>query len=168
MLLANSQPDVLCRVGASILAHYLQRGGGLVLTGGDSAFRFKFADPPNEMDDYIPIVPAPEGNLIKKTVQLNSPVREHPIFKGIDLSNLPHLYYHHDVTPRPDLPCKVLMKAGDAPFIVELTRGDTRVVAVLCVPFGEEKLNPGKTPLWAWDQWPKLFANAVKYAGHGL
>jgi uncharacterized membrane protein len=168
VLLANTQPDVLRRVGATILAHYLSRGGGLILTGGDSAFRFRFEDPPHELDGYIPIEAAPEGNLAKKTVQLNSPAKDHPIFKGIDLSNLPYLYYCHDVKPRADLPSRVLMKAGDAPFIVELARGDTRVVAVLCVPFGETELNPGKTPLWEWDQWPKLFANVVKYAGHGL
>ena len=168
VLLANTQQDVLHRVGATILANYLKRGGGLVLTGGDSAFRFRFNAPVNELDDYMPIAPAPEGGLIKKIVQLNSAAKEHPIFQGIDLSNLPYLYYYHDVKPRADAPCKVLMKAGDAPFIVELTRGDTRVIAVLCVPFGEEKLNPGKTPLWQWDQWPKLFANIVKYAGHGL
>ena len=167
VLLANSQQDVIRRVGATILANYLQRGGGLVLTGGDSAFRFKFQDPPHELDGYIPIEAAPEGGLLKKTVQLNSPVAAHPIFRGIDLANFPYLYYYHNVKPRADLPSRVLMKAGEAPFIVELSREDTRVVAVLCVPFGEEKLNPGKTPLWRWDQWPKLLANIVKYAGHG-
>ena len=124
--------------------------------------------PPHKLNDFIPIETMHEGNLLRKTVRLNSPVQSHPIFQGVDLSNLPYLYYYHDVKPRADLPAKVLMKVGDAPFIVELTRGDTRVVAVLAVPFGEKGLNPGKTPLWEWDQWPKLFANIVKYAGHGL
>jgi len=168
VLLANCQPDVLRRVGATILANYLKRGGGLVLTGGDSAFRSRFQDPPHELDDYIPIATKPEGGLKKQTVRLNSPATGHPIFTGIDLADLPHLYYYHDVEPRADLPCKVLMKAGDAPFIVELTRGEARVVAVLAVPFGEEELNPGKPPLWRWGQWQKLLANVVKYAGHGL
>ena len=67
-----------------------------------------------------------------------------------------------------DLPCKVLLKAGDKPFIVELTRGDQRTIAVLCAPFGDEAENAGKTPYWKWSQWEKLFANVVKYTGHDL
>ena len=167
VLLANCQHDILRRVGASVLANYLRRGGGLVLTGGDSAFRFKYADPAHDVDRFIPIAAAPGGNLLKKTVRLNAPVRSHPIFRGVDLSDLPYLYYYHNVKPRSDLPCKVLMKAGEAPFIVELARGDSRVMAVLCVPFGEKRLNPGKRPLWEWGPWKKLFANIVKYAGSG-
>jgi hypothetical protein len=167
VVLANSQQDVLRRVGASVLARYLALGGGLVLTGGDSAFRFRYTDPPHELDDYFPIAAAPEGGLLKQTVRLNTPAADHPVFKGVDLSNLPYLYYYHDVKPREGVACKVLMKAGEAPFIVELTRGEARVLAVMCTSFGQKELNPGKCPLWEWDQWPKLFANIVKYAGHG-
>jgi len=167
VLLANSQPDVIRRVGASILANYLKRGGGLVLTGGDSAFVQRFTNPSHELDAFIPIR-ARAGNLVKKTVRLQPPepaAKGHPIFRGVDLSDLPYLYYYHDVQVRRDLPCKVLMRVGDKPFLVELTRGKQRTVVVLCTPFGREASNPGKTPLWKWDQWPKLFANVVKYAG---
>ena len=166
MLIANCEPDVPRMVGASILVNYLKAGGGLVLTGGESAFRAEFTDPPHPLNDYIPVQPKPD-NIRKQTRQLSEPAKDHPIFQGIDLSNLPYAYYYQDVELKPKLPSKVLMKVGDKPFIVELTQGDQRTVAVLCVPFGDEAQNPGKAPFWKWDQWQKLIANIVRYAGHG-
>lgn len=167
VLLANAQPDVPRRIGASVLVNYLQRGGGLVVTGGDSAFLMEFTGPEHELNQYLPVKPRPD-NLRKGTVQLNSPMADHPVFQGVDLTALPYLYYYHDVELKPDLPAKVLLKAGDRPFLVELTRGDQRTLVVLCTPFGDPQQNPGKPPLWAWPGWEKLFANIVKYAGHGL
>ncbi len=167
VLFHNAQPDVARRVGASVLAQYLSRGGGLVVTGGDSSFLMEFTEPNHELNQYLPLKPQSD-NLRKGTVQLNSPVADHPVFKGINLASLPYLYYYHDAALKPDLPCKVLLKAGDKPFLIELTRGEQRTLVVLCTPFGDEAANPGKPPLWKWDQWDKLFANIVKYAGHDL
>jgi uncharacterized membrane protein len=161
----NTEPETIRRVGASILTNYLACGGGLVLTGGDSAFITELANPAHEINNYFPIKPKAD-NLRQTTLQLNSAAADHPIFQGIDLSNLPYEYFVHDVELKPDLPSKVLMKVGDKPFIVELTRGDQRTICVLCVPLGDEAENPGKPAFWRWDQWKKLMANIVKYSGH--
>ncbi len=164
---ANAELDVARRVGASVLAAYLQRGGGLVLTGGDSAYRSDFADSARALDPYVPFQPKPD-NLRQGILALREPVADHPIFTGIDLTRLPVAYYHHDLEVKPDIGARVLMKAGDKPFIVELTRGDQRTIAVLDVAFGDPAEHPGTTPFWAWDQWRKLMANIVRYAGHDL
>jgi uncharacterized membrane protein len=167
VIFANCETTLPRRVGSSIMANYLKRGGGLVLTGGDSAFRVEWRDPAHEFDSYVPV--KPNGASIRRGVlRLNSPVAEHPIFKGVDLSNLPYTYYYHDLELKPDLPSKVLMKVGDKPFIVELTRGEQRTMAVLCMPFGDPDNHPNEPPYWAWSEWQKLFANVVRYAGHAL
>ena len=167
VIFANCETTLPRRVGSSIMANYLKRGGGLVLTGGDSAFRVEWSDPVHEFDSYVPV--KPKGRSIARGVlRLNSPVTDHPIFKDIDLSNLPYTYYYHDLELKPDLPSKVLMKVGDKPFIIELTRGEQRTLAVLCMPFGDPANHPDEPPYWAWSEWQKLFANIVRYAGHEL
>ena len=165
ILFHNTEPETIRRVGASILVNYLTRGGGLVLTGGDSAFTTELSSPVHDINNYIP-VKAKGNNLAKTTLQLNSPVADHPIFKGIDLSKLPYAYFVHDLELKPDLPSKVLMKVGDKPFIIELTRGDQRTICVLSAPFGDEGVNAGKPAYWSWDQWEKLMSNIMKYTGH--
>ena len=167
VIFANCQTTLPRRVGSSIMANYLKRGGGLVLTGGDSAFRVEWNDPKHEFDDYVPVIPK-QRSIRRGVLQLNSPVAEHPIFRGIDLSKLPYTLYHHDLELKPDLPSKVLMKVGEKPFIVELSRGNQRTVAVLCMPFGDPAEHPDQQPYWAWSEWQKLFANIVKYTGHEL
>ena len=165
MIFHNTEPETIRRVGASILTNYLKAGGGLVLTGGPSAFCTELTKPAHEINDYFP-VKAKHGNIHQETLQLNNPMKDHPIFKGIDLANLPYAYFVHDLELKPDLPSKVLMKVGDKPFIIELTRGEQRTICVLSVPFGDEAENVGKPAYWQWDQWQKLMANIVKYAGH--
>lgn len=162
---ANAEPEVARRVGASMLVNYLKRGGGLVLTGGDSAFEHEYSDPPHEINDYLPLKATP-NNLRKEALQLNSPVKDHPIFKDIDMSKLPYAFFTHRAELKAELNPKVLLKVGEHPFIVELTRGDQRTLCVLCAPFGDEAEFPGKMPFWKWDQWKKLIANVVRYAGH--
>ncbi|MCX5660380.1 MAG: hypothetical protein NTW19_11745 [Planctomycetota bacterium] len=166
LVMANSEPQVIRRIGASILTNYLKKGGGLVLTGGDSAFRGDFVDPEHDLNNYLPMQGKPD-NVRREALRLGDAVAGHPIFAGIDLSNLPYAYFVHDVQVKPNIPAKVLMKVGDKPFIVELERDGQRTIAVLCAPFGDERDNPGKVPFWKWDQWPKLMQNIVKYAGHG-
>ena len=137
------------------------------MTGGDSAFRAEWNDPKHEFDDYVPFK-IKQFNMKKGVHQLNSPVADHPIFKGIDLTNLPFTLYYHDLELKPNLPSKILMKVGERPFIVELTRGEQRTITVLCCPFGDPAESPGKVPYWKWPEWEKLFANIVRYAGHDL
>ncbi|MDA0838304.1 MAG: hypothetical protein O3B01_08010 [Planctomycetota bacterium] len=167
VIFANCQTTLPRRVGSSIVANYLKRGGGLVMTGGDSAFRAEWNDPKHEFDEYVPFK-IKQFNMRKEVHQLNSPVADHPIFKDIDLTNLPYTLYYHDLELKPELPSKVLMKVGDKPFIVELTRGEQRTITVLCCPFGDPAESPGKVPYWEWPEWEKLFANIVRYAGHDL
>ncbi|MGD0089806.1 MAG: hypothetical protein ABSE73_07785, partial [Planctomycetota bacterium] len=166
VLWANAELEVARRVGASVLVNYLKRGGGLVLTGGDCAFESEFVEPAHEFNNYVPVKPQP-GNIRKELLRLNSPAQDHPIFKSLDLADLPYAYFTHRLELKTELNPKVLLKAGEHPFIIELTRGEQRTVCVLCAPFGDEAEFPGKVPFWKWDQWRKLLANVVRYAGHG-
>jgi hypothetical protein len=163
----NCRLDVARMVGASVLAGYCANGGGLVMTGGDNAFAWEFSEPDNPLNRFIPIAPKPD-NLYHGALQLTGAVADHPIFRGVDLSNLPWAFWTHDVALKPDLPGKVLLRVGDRPFVVELSQGEQRTMVVLAAPFGDPAEFAGRTPFWQWPGWPQLFTNIVRYAGHDL
>jgi len=163
VLYSNCDAQVLRRIGASILIEYVRRRGGLVFLGGDSAFTKGI--PGHEFADYLACVP--RSHSIKRGVlRLNSPKRDHPIFQGVDLDNLPYCQYYHALELNPDLKSEVLLKVGDHPFIIESERDGSRVLTVLCTPFLDEETMPdGKQPYLKWEGWPKLLANVIRYAG---
>ncbi len=164
IVLNNAVFDIARSVGMSILINYLDRGGGLVYGGGPNTFAGKGGNHP--IYQYLPIDSAP---VDKATVQLNSPVADHPIFKGVNLANLPWTYYVHKARFRENLPTapKVLLKAGDEPFLVEYEpHPGQRVMIMLGLPFGDPAENPGKPPFYDWSEWQKLIANLVRYAAH--
>jgi len=164
----NAVFDTARLVGMSILANYLERGGGLVFGGGDNVFGLTATDTEHPLNDYMPIE---SSRIRKRTARLNSPAKEHPIFRDIDLSDLPYLYYVQEVEFKDDLPArpKVLLKVGRQPFIIEYDAGKgLRVMMVLGLPYGDPAENPGKPPLYDWPQWQKLYANIVRYAAYAL
>ncbi|MCG2660964.1 MAG: ThuA domain-containing protein [Kiritimatiellae bacterium] len=164
---ANCNPEVTRRIGVEVLARYLQAGGGLVLTGGDNGFMQEFVEPPSALNAYFPVQPL-ANNVRRGLRQLNAAATNHPIFKGLDLTNLPYAYYTHEVELKTNVVAKVLLRAGNRPFIVESSRDNQRTMVVLCAPFGDETEFSGKTPYWKWKEWPRLMANVVRYAGHDL
>jgi len=163
LIIGNSQAKEFRAIGASILLPWLKDGGGLVITGGENAFDFELEQ--HEINRYFPIVPKRQ-NLRKQPQQLQPPdVAEHPIFEGVSFADPPWLLYVHDVEIKPDADTRVLMRAGGYPFIVEQRTGDQITMAVACNHFGTEEELGGRRHLRNWDQWPKLFANIVEYAG---
>ena len=169
MVLNNSIFDMARFVGMSILANWLDRGGGLVYGGGENVLGLTPLNAEHAVYKYLPV--ELKSRVIKQTVQLNSPVKDHPIFKGINLDNLPYTFFQQQVTLRKDAmgPPQVLLKAGDQPFIVVAeSKTGQRTVLVLGVPLGDKAENPGKPVFYEWPEWPKLYANLVRYAAHDL
>ena len=166
IVLNNSVFDIARSVGMSILINYLDRGGGLVYGGGPNTFAGLGGKHP--IYEYLPIDSAP---IDKAAVRLNSPAADHPIFKGVNLADLPWTYYLHKARFRENLPSapKVLLKAGDEPFLVEYApHPGQRVLILLGLPFGDPAENPGKPPFYDWPEWQKLVANIVRYAARDL
>jgi hypothetical protein len=164
----NAVFDVARAVGMSILANYLERGGGLVYGGGENVFGMTKVDNGHPLYGYLPYTNA---RIRKETVQLSAPVAAHPIFKGVDLTTLPYTYYRQRVDRLPELKgaLKVLLSAGDQPFIAEYApKPGQRVMLVLGIPFGDPAENPGRPAFYAWSEWQKLYANIVRYAAFAL
>jgi len=163
LLYSNCDEQVLRRVGMSILVKYMQRGGGVVFLGGDSAFTA--GAPEHEFADYIPFEPKSPG-IRRDMLQLNSPAAGHPIFQGVNLQNLPWCQYYQDLKLKEGVSSKVLLKLGEHPFIVETEKDGARIMTVLCVPFFDPETWPkDKTHYLQWGEWPKLLANVMRYAG---
>lgn len=166
LVFSSIQDREFKRVGASILIPWLDAGGGLVLLGGQFAYSFEYRQHP--INRFYPFKPQ-RNTLDLKPSQLQPPLEpDHPVFRGIDLEDLPWLHYVHHVTLKEDPALRVLMKVGDQPFLVERIEKDQITVAVTINPFGTEKRFPGKPHVRHWAEWPKLFANIVRYAGHDL
>jgi hypothetical protein len=166
IVLNNAVFDIARSVGMSILINYLDRGGGLVYGGGPNTFAGKGGNHP--IYQYLPIDSAP---IDKGTVRLNSPAADHPIFQGVNLTELPWTYYLHKVRFRDNLPSapKVLLKAGDEPFLLEYApKPGQRVLVLLGLPFGDPAENSGKPTFYDWPEWQKLIANIVRYAARDL
>ena len=167
--LNNSIFDPARFVGMSILANYLDRGGGLVYGGGENVFGMTPCNRNHPIYQYLPI--DMDARIVKETVQLNSPVKDHPIFNGVDLGNLPYVYFLQKASLRKDFAgdVKVLLKAGDQPFLVACERkGGQRTAVVLGVPYGDKADNPGKPVFYDWPEWKKIYANIVRFAAHDL
>ena len=165
----NSVFDPARFVGMSILLNYMERGGGLVVGGGENVLGMTRCNGAHPIYAYLPL--ELNAEVVKQTVPLNSPVKDHPIFRGIDLSNLPYTYLLQKVNMKKDFAVtpKVLLKAGDQPFIVECERPNgQRTMVVLGVPLGDPADNPGKPPFFDWPEWKKLYANIVRYAARDL
>jgi len=166
LVMGNMQDREIRRVGASVMLPWLQAGGGLVFTGGANAFTFELEQ--HAINDYYPLVPT-DNAIHKGPLQLAAPspeVKDHPIFKGVDLSSLPWMYYVQDLTLKNDPSIKVLMKVGGKPFIVEKKTGKQITVVVANNAFGIDKDFPGKTHVTQWKAWPTLYANILTYAGN--
>jgi uncharacterized membrane protein len=169
MVFHNSVFDVTRFVGMQVLSNWVDRGGGLVYIGGDNCFGLEKENADHPIYKSLPF--ETQTVIVKAPAQVNSPAKDHPIFKGVDLSNLPWQYYIQKVKLKGGVTpaTNVLMKVGDDPFIVETSAGgDQRTITILAVPFGDAADFPGKTPVQGWDQWKKLMANIVQYAGHGI
>ncbi|MCX5661065.1 MAG: hypothetical protein NTW19_15360 [Planctomycetota bacterium] len=171
LVLNNSVMDIVRGVGLFILQNYIQHGGGLVLGGGENTFGLTSYNDDNPIYKLIPY--APGTTIVQQPSRLNSPATDHPIFQGVDLSDLPWQQYVQKVTPRKELPAgaklRVLLKAGDEPLVVEYNPGEgQRIMIVLALPFGDPAQHPGQTPLQDWPGWKKLYGNIVRYAGHDL
>lgn len=166
IVLNNSVFEIARHIGMSILINYLERGGGLFYGGGPNTFTGEPGKHP--IYDYLPIAAAP---IDKATLRLNSPAAAHPIFQGINLTDLPWTYYVHAAKFRERLPAapKVLLQAGDHPFLVEYApKPGQRVLILLGLPFGDPADNPGKPPFYDWPEWQKLLANIARYAARDL
>jgi len=163
MVFSNLQDKEFRRIGASILQPWLEAGGGLVILGGQFAFTFEHREHP--INRFYPLAMM-ENSLKRGACQLQKPeVPDHPIFRGIDLGKLPWLHYVHQNEIKPDSQARVLMKVGDRPFIIERREGEQITMVVTINPFGRADAFDGRQHVRHWDQWPKLFANIVRYAG---
>jgi len=166
LVFSNIQDKEFRRIGASILVPYLEAGGGLVIVGGQYAFSYELEE--HKINQYYPVQVKPDS-LRRGPLQLQKPeVADHPVFRGIDLSNLPYQLYVHDVSLKPGTDARVLMKAGDKPFLIEKRTGKQITMVVAANPFGGPAEFEGKMPLRDWPEWPKLFVNIVRYAGQDL
>ena len=166
LLFSDIQDKEFRRIGASILMPWLKAGGGLVISGGNFAFTYELEE--HGINAYYPIQ-SKFPSLKRGPLQLMPPeVKDHPIFRGVDLSSLPYLHYYHDVALKTNSTARILMKAGDAPFIVEQKTGEQITMVVTINPFGCEEDFPGKPHVRLWKEWPKLYQNIVRYAGHDL
>ena len=160
----------LCNVNVRSMAlkyknairEYVKRGGALVVMGGQQGYeRGGWKGSLVEETMPVEVAPALRGGLIHTPTGLVLSVcRDATWLEGVSTACAPRVYYLHAVTPKPS--GRVLVRAGDRPFLVTGAYGKGRVVCILGVPYGDP--GPQQTPFWEWDDWFDLLREVCWWA----
>lgn len=149
----------------SVLAEYVERGGGLVMVGGYMSFagidgRARFGRSPLasvlpveilDCDDRVEI---PEGFIPSVEIP------DHPVL-GNTPSDWPFLLGYNQVRPKPE--ATVVAQFQGDPLLVVAEAGAGRVVAFM------SDLAPHWAPpeFLSWPHYGRLWASILGWAGHG-
>jgi hypothetical protein len=131
VILAGLDPVVLSPADHLALVAFVERGGGLVLFGGNHSFG-------NAEGTYLPLDPILPVKILRGLdLEVNAMPRlsAHPIARGLP-EPLGYLSKVHPVEPKPG--AQVAMHVGDAPLVVTGEYGYGRVVVVASYPECEE------------------------------
>ena len=162
LVLVNAQVFRLPKGAVDEIREFVNRGGGLVVLGGLSAYdNGGYAGTPLEeilpvkiQESYIDFyITAANGAKLTKSELADWPLR-------LDFSAGPTAWYFHTLQPKAG--AKVQVKVGNQPAIISGAYGQGRVVAcalaVNCDP------PAGVTAFWDWKDWPALLGQAIEWA----
>jgi len=144
------------------IREYVKRGGALVVMGGQQGYeRGGWRGSLVEQALPVTVAPAIRGGLVHVPAgQALTVTRDVPWLEAISTASSPRVYYLHAVTVKPT--GRVLVTAGDRPFMVTGAYGKGRVVCILGLPYGDPR--PEQTPFWQWGDWVHLFREVCWWA----
>ena len=160
LVIANSNIRFLDASARWKLKQWIEAGGGLVMLGGKAAYgagvgRRSF------LADTLPVKVAEGPYDIERNAGLLSP-QKHPVVRGIHWKEPVVAPYMHRIKVRPG--GRVVISAGDRPFLVLGTFGRGKVACFCAAPYGESA--EGKTHFTDWKYLPKLMANVLSWASN--
>jgi uncharacterized membrane protein len=159
---SNVRIDSAGGIGQQMIDDYLRHGGGLLVLGGKSAYGAGgWAD--SVLREVLPVeVSAQPSDMVHTPGLPLSPGDAHWITEGIQMAQMPRCEYSNRVSVRPG--ADVLLRVGNAPFLVVWERQGARVACCMGAPYGDA--DAAETPLfYRWTQWPELLARTLRWLG---
>ena len=158
IVLANVAAPHLKPARVARIQEFVAAGGGLVVLAGRSAYcQGGYVGTP--LAEILPVTfdfydSVPNGVPLSRAASATW-------LPAQDVSAKPMAYFLQSFTPKSNAVVQLL--AGDKPIIVSGTFGKGRVVAVGLTVNGNPP--PGAVPFWEWLEWPRLFGQAIDWAG---
>lgn len=159
-IIANVDLTTLGPVGKRILRDYVRNGGGLLVLGGKGAYA-SGGWRGSIMEEMLPVRLDRDPWDIEelKAGELKRGAA-HWITEGLSLSGKPRAEYVHKVAGVKS-GAKVLLNAGDKPFLVLWEKDGGRVACILGTPYGSAKDN-----YFGAECWGELVKRALLWLGH--
>ena len=164
IILGGVSQSGLKPTGLEMLHDYLLAGGGLVVLGSHGAYgRSQLKGTP--LGDALPVELADTRFDLEAIGgrRLTVGPDAASFLKYAPLSPQATCYFVHRTSPKSG--AKVLMQAGDKPFMVagEYGPNKARIVCLLGAPMGSP--SAGQVPFWKDKDWYLLLRNAIWWAG---
>jgi uncharacterized membrane protein len=160
IVLANMDAPTLGPKQLALLQEFVERGGGLVVLGGEWAFaRGGYADTP--LAQILPVTMPVENRIPVDRGGALLVAAPAPSWKiDVSFGEQPRAYYTQTLVPKPG--AVVELKAGEAPAIVSGRFGKGRVVACALTIHGTPQ--DGRLPFWDWAAWPQVLGAAIDWS----
>jgi len=157
--LSNIPSSVFGDEEEEYIKDFVKYGGGLLIFGDYFAFAHSdYKD--NKLADLIPVELKNSFDITSSEPLLLKPVTKSEIVKGISFREKPVVLYYHNIKGvKPG--AKVILKAGEKPFLITYRYGKGRVAICTGTVLGVEP--EGKIVFWKWKEWPKLVANILNW-----
>lgn len=142
---------------------YVRQGGAMLFIGGRYAFSSGYAG--SLMEEVSPVTfraadslaQAPDGMILEPGPQAHAFAAE--AAEDLDTREQPQVYWFHRVAPKPG--ALVIAQAGTNAILVAGQYGKGRVAVFAGTVMGDPPA--GKTPFWAWREWPELMARTTRW-----
>lgn len=160
IVLANMDAPTLGPKQLAMLQAFVERGGGLVVLGGEWAFaRGGYAD--TALAEMLPVTMPEEYRIpVDRAGSLLAAGPTASWKADVSFGDQPRAYYTQTLVPKSG--AVVELKAGDAPAIVSGRFGKGRVVACGLTIHGTAQ--EGQVPFWDWAEWPKVLGAAIDWS----
>jgi uncharacterized membrane protein len=141
----------------------VEAGGGLLVLGGYFSYgRGGIAR--SFLEDMLPVTFSSAWELTPAgTGAAVQPVKSMSLPSNLGWAPAPQCLWLHHLQAKAG--AKVVLKAGDQPFLVVGEFGKGRVAACAGTVLGAP--GAGQQPFWEWKDWPKVLFAAVDYLRHG-
>ncbi|MBN79787.1 MAG: hypothetical protein CMJ70_06575 [Planctomycetaceae bacterium] len=166
VVLSDVNYRALGDVAMEMVCDYVEQGGSLFVVGGPYAFGngefqgSRFLDVlPVRLRGPFDLKWAGKG----KSWKLVREQPEHPLLKGVEFDQVPHVFWHHFVTPKPN--ASVVLKAGPEPTLILGRYGEGRVATLTLSPTG--LAGKGEVAWWDWKGWFPLVRNLFGWSKEG-
>ncbi len=161
VVLADVPADALGFAGRQALRQFVEAGGGLLVLGGYYSYG-RGAIARSFLEEMLPVAVTDTWDLAPAGVAVQA-VEGLALPSNVAWVPAPQCLWLHQVRAKPE--GKVVLKAGDKPFLVVGEFGKGRVAACAGTIMGAP--GAGQQPFWEWKDWPKVLFATVDYLRQG-